>query len=339
MRPKADDPSRLRKRAVLICIATTLVIASAETFIGWRFNLISIATEGLHTFADLADSILALVLVLAATQPADQKHPYGHGKFDTLVGIVEGVFVGGSGIWAIVNATQVLMGLEEANPLPNWPAVLAMVIASVVYLFVSRYVFRLAHQTRSPAVYAEAMHLRTHIYITIGLVVGLLLTRWAQSYAWTNAGNIDSLVAMALGVYLLTVAFRVIRPAFRQMMDTSLSREEVHEISRCLNEFRDEFVEVHAVRTRRAGTDRHVDIHLMVPAETTVEKAHNLAHRIEDRLEENFTDVRLLVHLEPAVGQAWQAYLERNRVGVVIDGQSGFRKEDTHHRSRHAHRT
>ncbi len=75
----------------------------------------------------------------------------------------------------------------------------------------------------------------------------------------------------------------------------------------------------------------------MVPAQSSVDYAHNLAHRIEDRLQEKFPDINLMVHLEPAIGKAWQAYLNRNRVGIVMDGQAGFRREDTHHRSRHAH--
>ncbi len=239
MTNQAVDPARLRKRAVLVCITITLVVASTETFIGWRFNLISVFAEGLHTFADLVDSMLALVLVLIAARPADQEHPFGHGKFDSLAGILEGMFVGASGIWAITKASQALMGLKEAHPLPELPAVVTMAVASVLYLFVSSYVLKLARKTRSPAVYAEAMHLRTHIYITIGLVFGLLLTRLGLSYDWAHAGNIDALVAMALGVYLLTVAFRVIRPAFWQLMDASLSREEIREITECLKEFRE----------------------------------------------------------------------------------------------------
>lgn len=333
-----EDLNRLRRRAVGLCILTTALVAGTEITIGVMFDLISISAEGLHTLADLGDSVVALLLMLVASQPADKKHPYGHGKYDSLAGMVEGLFVAGAGIYAVVKAAGVLMGWIENEPMPsNW-AVLAMIAAGVVYLLVSRHVFQLAKRTQSPLVYAEAMHLSTHIYITIGLVAGLFLTRLGQHLQWASAGQIDSLVALVLGVYLIGVAVRIIKPALAQLMDTALSGEETREIVEVLNEFRNQFVEVHAVRTRRSGMEKHVDIHLMVPADTSVEDAHHLSHRIEERLLEKYPNTRLLVHVEPAAGRAWEEYLQRERVGIVFgEGLVTRRDEAGHHRSRHAH--
>jgi divalent metal cation (Fe/Co/Zn/Cd) transporter len=131
--------------------------------------------------------------------------------------------------------------------------------------------------------------------------------------------NIDAMVALVLGTYLLGVAYRVIRPALGQLMDVSLPHHEVEEITACLKEFKDEFVEIHAIRTRRSGTERHVDIHLMVPGQTTVRAAHDLAHRIESRLALRLPGTRLLVHIEPAFAAALEAYEARHRTGAVVN--------------------
>lgn len=330
--------ARLRRRAVGICIATTAGIACLELAIGRLCGLISVTAEGLHTAADLLDSLVVYVLVALAARPADRDHPFGHGKFDSLASIIEGACVGAAAIWAMVKATLVLLGFDEAHPRPEAASLIAMVVASCVYLPTSAYVQRLARQTRSPAVFAEAMHLRTHIYITLGLLGGLALTRVGQSQGWPIADRLDAAMALVLGVVLLIVAYRVILPGYRQMMDTAIGQEELGRITACISEFRDQFVEVHAIRARQAGTDRHVHIHLVVDAELTVQAAHDLAHRIEDRLAQLDPGTHLVVHVEPAVGQALAEYVQRRRVGVVLDGQqSPAEREDTHHARKGAH--
>lgn len=332
------EAARLRRRAVRICIVTTAVVAAIEITIGRVFGLVSVTAEGFHTAADLLDSIIAAVLVAMASRPADQQHPYGHGKYDSLAAIIEGLGVGITAAWAIAKSVLILMGVMEAHPRPESTTIAAMAIASAVYFLVSGYVLRLSERTRSPTVYAEGMHLRVHIFITIGLLVGLLATRLGMQLDWEHADRIDAMAALALGVYLLSVAWRIVVPGYRQMIDSALPAAEMQEITACLNEFRGEFVEVHAVRTRRAGTDRHVDIHLVVSADMTVQAAHSLSHRIENRLTQLYPGTRLLVHIEPAVGETLRAYIERDRVGIVLASQqSPSEREVTHHADERAH--
>lgn len=313
-----EELSRLRGRAVALCVVTTMLVAAIELLIGWRYGLLSLVAEGMHTAADLADSLLAAILVAKASRPADQEHPYGHGKFDTVAGLLEGTFVGLAALWAIYNAGQVLLGVEQPDPRPAIETVVAMVLASMLYLGVSTYVLRIAKRTQSPAVRAEGLHLRTHVYIAAGLVAGLLLSRVGIERGWAYAQRIDSLVTLALGVYLVSVAYRIMAPAFRQLVDSALPREEMRRIWRMLEEFRAEYVEVHAVRARRSGTEAHIDIHLMVLPDTTVEAAHELSHRIEQHLAAQVGDTHMLIHVEPADEAAMRAYETRGRVGDVV---------------------
>lgn len=329
---------KTRKLAVTICIVTTVSVATAEIAIGLIYNLISVTAEGLHTAADLADSIIAYVLVIVASRPADREHPYGHGKFDSLAAIIEGSFVGITGAWAVFKGSGVLLGFAQAEPHPEIVTVAVMVGASVFYYFVSKYVLKLAALTQSPLVYAEAMHLRTHVAITMGLAAGLGASRLGLRAGIAGAERIDALVALVLGLYLLRVAYQIVRPGFSQLMDTSLPQEEVGKLTSALDEFRHEFVEVHGVRTRGAGMDRHVDIHLVVEPQRSVESAHDLAHRIEAMLRGRIPGVRLLVHVEPAMGRVWTEYMARDRVGrvVVCDG-SPLAHEADHHSDAEAH--
>ncbi|MFO0973400.1 MAG: cation diffusion facilitator family transporter [Phycisphaerae bacterium] len=313
-----NELARLRHRAVMLCIVTTLTVATIEVFLGVAFRLVSVTAEGIHTAADLADSLVALVLVRLASRPADRTHPFGHGKFDSLAAIIEGSVVAVSGVWAGWRATAVLLGLAVADPRPEPITLVCMGAASVIYVVVSRRVMRLARQTHSPAVFAEAMHLRTHIYITLGLLAALAVSRAGLKWGWSFATRVDSVTALVLGTYLITVGWRIIVPGYRQLMDAALPDDEVARITAALEAFRSEFVEVHGMRTRRSGTDRHVDIHLVVDADTTVRDAHALSHRIEAALTTALPSTRLLVHIEPADGQLLEEYSTRNRVGAVF---------------------
>lgn len=334
-----DRPSQLRRRAVLICIATTAVVAIVEIGIGLVFNLISITAEGLHTGADLADSLIALFLVGVASKPADEDHPYGHGKYDSLAAIVEGGFVVVTAAWALYKGSSVLLGFAVPEPRPEAVTLAAMGAASVLYVGVSSYVLHLARVTRSPAVRAEALHLRTHVYITAALLVGLGASHLGMERGWPHAQRYDALAAIMLGVYLLSVGLHIMSPGFRQLMDTALPREDFADIVACLEEFRGEFVEIHAIRGRSAGTDRHVDIHLVVDAEESVRRAHDLAHRIETRVVDRCPGARLLIHIEPALSRVWNDYLSRQRVGrVVVSGESPLAHEAGHHDDPRAHK-
>jgi cation diffusion facilitator family transporter len=331
-RPVMVDPIRLRRRAVLVCIATTAAVAALELVVGRWFGLLSVTGEGVHTAADLADSLVVFVLVAMAARPADRDHPFGHGKFDSLAGIIEGTCVGLAAVWVLVKSALVLTGVDEAHPRPEAASLAAMALACAVYVPMSAYVLRLARRTGSPAVYAEAMHLQTHIYITIGLLCGLALTRLGQARGWALADHLDAAVALLLGLVLVGISYRVIVPGFRQMMDTAIPSDELERITACIGEFRSEFVEVHGIRSRQAGTDRYMHIDLMVHAEMSVQRAHDLAHRIEARLQELDPRMNLVVHVEPAVGQALEDYADRHRVGMVFAGEeSPDERESIHH--------
>lgn len=329
---------QLRRQAVLLCIGTTLLVALCELAIGLVFHLTSVMAEGLHTAADLADSLVAFVLVAAASRPADRDHPFGHGKFDSLAALIEGSCVAVTATWAMIVATLILLGVREPHPRPEPITLLAMALASVLYLVVSTRVIRLARKTQSPAVFAEAMHLRTHVWITAGLLGALALSRMGLRQGWSHADRIDALAALVLGTYLMTVAYRIVRPGFRQLMDSALSDHEVEQIVTGLNSFQTEFVEVHAIRTRRAGVDRHADIHLVVDAHTTVEAAHGLSHRIEERIKSILPGLHLLVHVEPAVGAVLEAYRARGVGAVVVPQADPLAHEATHHANHGAHR-
>jgi len=311
------SPQQLIRRAVVVCLVTTVTVAVAELIIGWWFDLLSVFAEGLHTAADMLDSVAAFVLISIAHQPPDREHPYGHGKYDTVASLIGGISVTGSGVYTLYAASRILLGFAEGEPQPTISAMIVIALTTVIYWFASSYALRIAAQTKSPTAYSEAIHIHTHVYITAGLFVGIAVSAAFEAAQISIAAWVDPLVAVGLGVMLIYLGIDILRRGYLQIVDTALPQEELDTILQIINEFRDEFIEVHAIRSRRAGSDNHIDAHLVVDGEMTVRVGHALAHRIEDRVREEHPDTHILVHIEPASAEELARYQARGATGAV----------------------
>lgn len=281
-----------RLRAVKVCIAASLLVCIVEFGIGWLLGLQSLIAEGIHTFLDGLDSVIVLIAVILAARPADRSHPYGHGKFEALGAAIEGSFVVVAGVAIAYNSVGRLIRGEAPPDIP-YLVCGVMAAASVFYYGLSIYLMRVARETRSPAVLAESLHLRTHIYITGGLAVGLLFG------AWGRKPFVDSILATAVAVCLGFIALQIFREVLKQFMDESLPDSEINELADMLKKFESRFVEIHGLRTRRAGVERHIEMHLVVLPDTTVSDAHELSHEIEDAISRKWPASRATIHVEP----------------------------------------
>jgi len=295
---EAEDRLRQQRgRRRIVAVAVALIsggtVSVAEIVIGLVFRLDSVLAEGLHTLADMLDSVVALLAVRQAARPPDRSHPFGHGKFESVAALVEGVVIAATGGGICWSAFKTLVW-GQPRPEFSGAAIAAMAAAAVLYLIVSTWLAREAKQTASPTVYAEAAHLRTHIYITGGLFAGLWLGR-ALAWPW-----VDSLMALAVGFALLKTALDVLKPAFGQLTDQALPDADLKAIVQELRQFGDEFIEMHRVRSRAAGVERHLDVHLVVAPETTVRVAHELCDRMERAVARRFPDTLITIHVEPA---------------------------------------
>ncbi|HRW54368.1 MAG TPA: cation diffusion facilitator family transporter [Phycisphaerae bacterium] len=284
--------TQIRKRAVHVAIAASVSVAIIELILGYLLHLESLLAEGIHTLLDGVDSIIVLVTIYLAARPADRQHPFGYGKYEALGAGVEGLFVLGAGIGIAWRAIDRLVSGEAPPSIPLYVCA-CMMAAAVFYYVVSLYLMRIAKESGSPAIYAEAMHLRTHIYITGGLGAGLLIG------ALGNWPIVDTLLALGVAACLLGIARQVLRQVWNQMMDVSLPREEVRRLSELLEPFGSRFVEIHGLRTRQAGVERHIEMHLVVQPETTVRAAHDLSHEIEDAILTEWPAAHVTVHIEP----------------------------------------
>ncbi len=284
--------TRRRVRAVHIAIAASFSVGFIETGLGWFLGLESLIAEGIHTLLDGVDSIVVLVAVHIAARPADRSHQFGHGKFEALGASVEGSFVFAAAIGIGYRAIGRLLRGEAPEQIPLYVC-LAMGAAAIFYLGVSLYLMREARATKSPAILAEALHLQTHIYITGGLGAGLLI---GAVWKWPIA---DTILTLVVAVCLIVITWHIFREVLRQFTDAALSASELDELAVIVERYSDRFIEVHGLRTRQSGAERHIEMHLVVIPETTVADAHALSHDIESAIAGKWPTTRTIVHIEP----------------------------------------
>jgi cation diffusion facilitator family transporter len=177
-----------------------------------------------------------------------------------------------------------------------------MLVSGVVNIFVSRRLYKVAHEEQSVALEADALHLKTEVYSSLGVGGGLLVIILLQRvFAISWAHYLDPVVAIAIAALILKESWTMLRKAFGPLLDTSISPEELTAIQESVA--RHPRISVHSLRTRRAGGKKHIDFHLSVPASMSVKDSHHLCDLIEKDLERTLSNTSVLIHIEPAGGK------------------------------------
>jgi cation diffusion facilitator family transporter len=286
----SPDGGKLRAAALSVVSNSTLillkVIAASIT------GSVSILTEAVHSSVDLVASIVAFASVRKAGEPADETHRYGHEKIENLSAAIEGILIlVGSAVIAFEAIRRLIVGGRlESIPL----GIAVMGVSLFANVVVSTVIARRARATGSPALEADAAHLRTDALTSGAVLVGLVLVKA------TGAQWVDSAVALAVDCVILITGVRVLTGASQVLVDTSLPRSELNEIRQVVEAFAPRgVVGYHELRTRRAGDRRYVDLHLQFQAGTSLEDAHRTAHEVQEEIGDRLPRTDVLIHLEP----------------------------------------
>ena len=281
-----------RSRAAALSIVSNSLLIVLKLFAGAVTGSVAILTEAIHSSVDLIASLIAFFSVRQAEAPADAEHRYGHEKFENVAAAAEGVLIlVGAGVIIYASAHALVQG-PHLEKLGFGIAVVGF--ASAVNLLVSAWLFRRAKQTDSPALEADAAHLRTDAYTSLGVLVGLALVHW------TGMEWLDPAVALMIAGAIVVTGLKLVTRSWRVLVDEALPDDELAAIRDAIAEFgRTEVVGYHQLRTRRAGARRYVDLHVQFRAGTTLEAAHGIAHQLQDAIAERIRGADVLIHLEP----------------------------------------
>ena len=286
----ARDNKRKTSTARL-SIFSNIFLIIIKLLAGILSGSVSIISEAIHSGMDLMAAIIAFFSVRISGQPPDKRHPYGHGKFENVSGVVEAILILVAAVWIIYEAVHKLMKPSEVESLPI--GIIVMAISGVVNFFVSRRLYKVAKETDSVALEADALHLKTDVYTSIGVSIGLGLL-WLTGLTW-----LDPVVAILVALLITYESFVLLKKAYSPLLDTTLPEKDLEIITSSIEKQMKPGMSFHALRTRRSGQYKYVDLHIEVPGETSVAISHKICDEIEKEIESQLPDVEVTIHIEP----------------------------------------
>ncbi|MGE5419313.1 MAG: cation diffusion facilitator family transporter [Chloroflexota bacterium] len=281
------------KVARLSILSNTFLII-IKLVVGIISGSVSIISEAIHSSMDLVAALIAFFSVRVSDNPPDSRHPYGHGKIENISGVIEALLIFLAAGWIITEAVKKIAGgaIElESIGLGSF----VMLLAAGVNSYVSMRLYKVARETNSVALEADALHLKTDVYTSLGVAIGLGLI------ILTGLKWLDPVVAIIVALFIIFESFQLLRRAFLPLLDEAWKPDEVEELEAALDEMN---VNYHELRTRIAGNYRFIDLHVEIPANVSVGDAHKYCDEIEDRLKRKFDNLNITIHIEPVTAKA-----------------------------------
>jgi len=284
--------SVLEKNRVLYLSIAAALITMAIKFAAYGITgSVGLLSDALESIVNLVAAFVAFVALMIAGRPADETHPYGHDKIEYFSSGVEGTLILLAAAGIIYAAVQRLL-----YPLPLADLDMGLLlgfIASATNFLVAKLLLRAARQYDSIAIEADAKHLLTDVWTTLGVLVALVVVKF------TNWTIIDPLIAFAVGGNIIFSGIDLLRRSFRGLMDFRLPAEEIAVIEKALSRHLDNRRVYHNLRTRKSGSQRFIEFHLLVSGNMSVREVHALCERIENEIRQELDHTTVTIHTEP----------------------------------------
>ena len=276
--------------ARLSIISNSCLIVMKAT-VGIFSGSVSIISETIHSTIDLLASIISFFSVKISDRKPDEEHPYGHGKYENISGVIEALLIFIAAVWIIFEAVNKIISHIEIEKV-GW-GFIVMLASAIINFFISRRLFKVAKQFDSIAIEADALHLKVDIYTSLGVAAGLLLIKITGFYF------LDPIVAILVAVMILRESFILLKTAYSPLLDTKLPDEEIEIITKAIEKNNSENISFHQLRTRKAGHLKYVDLHLDVPQDYSVKQSHDICDAIEKEIESKIKNIEVYIHVEP----------------------------------------
>jgi cation diffusion facilitator family transporter len=274
-----------------LSIAAALATIGLKTLAWWLTGSVGLLSDALESGVNLGAAVMALAILRVVALPPDEEHAYGHGKAEYFSSGVEGTLITLAAGAIIVTAVQRLL-----VPRPLERVGLGLLVAGVaaaINLVVSLFLRNVGRKHRSITLEADAQHLLTDVWTTVGVVAGV------SAASWTGWQPLDPLVALAVAVNIAWSGVRLVQRSMLGLMDTAVPARELQAVRDVLDRFALEGVRYHALRTRQAGARTFVSFHVQVPGTWTVQRGHDLLEAMEDAVRRTLPGVTVFTHIEP----------------------------------------
>ena len=280
-----------RRGAAKLSLGVVTGLIVFKVVVGVITGSISVLAQAADSFLDLFAITITFFAVVVAARPADEEHPFGHGKVENIAAVVQAALIFAAGsliIYAAIRRiiTGATLELTEAG-------IGMMLVSIIVSVFLSKYLLKVAKTTDSVAFEANARNIAADVYSAAGVLVGLIIIRF------TGLAIIDPIIALLVSLVIFKSGYDVMKKSFGGLIDVKLPEDEENIVKSAIMEHIGELVDFHALRTRKAGRQRYIDLHLVMPKNISIEKAHQMCDHLERDIKSKLQHASVMIHVEP----------------------------------------
>jgi len=279
----------LLKRVTYASVATAVILIIAKAIAWYMSGSIGILASLIDSLMDSFASIINLFAVRYALMPADEDHPYGHGKAEPLAGLAQASFIAGSAVFLIFNAVQRLQNPQALSH--NSAGIIVMVFSIILTVFLVLYQRHVVKITNNLAIKADSLHYLTDLLTNFSILIALYLT--IKGYLWA-----DAVFAILIALYIFKSAFQIGNDAFQQLMDKKLDSKTEDMIIQTIHSC-DQALGYHDFRTRQSGKNKFIQLHLELDDRLSLLEAHAIADGLEKKLMALIPDAEVIIHEDP----------------------------------------
>lgn len=288
------EDSQEKKFGAAVSIASNTVLILIKIVAGVLSGSISVLSEALHSFADLSASCLAYFSVSKSAKPADDDHPYGHGKYEDLAGFVEAILIILTALYILFVACEKIITHGGNHEIQTTVGIAIMCLSVIVNWLISSYLDKIAQKTDSIALKTDSEHLRADIYSSLGIIAGLFAVKI------TGLNILDPIIAIFVAAIILRTGIKLTKQSSNNLLDGSLPKEDKAKIDDVLNHFKAHgVIGTKQIRTSKSGSKRLIQMSIYLPSGMTLIEAHNICDEIENQIRKNLKNCDITIHPEP----------------------------------------
>jgi len=279
------------KRFAWLSISAAIATILLKGVAWWLTGSVGLLSDALESFVNLAGALMALAMLSLAGTPADDRHAHGHGKAEYFSSAFEGflILAAASSIgYTAVNRWLHPQGLQDIGI-----GLLGSVVSSLINFFAARQLLKAGREFNSVTLEADAKHLMTDVWTSVGVILGIGLV-WITGWLW-----LDPLIALLVALNIVWTGWQLLHRSASGLMDEALPPKQLEAIANVLANYRKQGLDFHALRTRQAGRQAFITLHVLVPGQWTVQRGHDLVEEIEADIRAVVPFSHLTTHLEP----------------------------------------
>jgi len=284
------DAAQEKIAVARLSVYSNSTLVALKLVSGFLMGSVAVISEAIHSAIDLLAALIARYSVKRSAEPADREHRYGHGKYENLSGMIEGALIFVASIGIVYEAVQKF--IHPAVPDLLFAGMSIMGFSAVLNFFVSRKLMRVARKTDSLALEADAYHLTTDVLTSVGVFVALALIQI------TDESLFDPAVAIVVAGFIIHAAYDITRRSTEGLLDKSLPESEIRLIERIIRDH-EHILNYHKLRARKMGSERQIDVHMIIPRNLSVKEGHDLVDHLEHEIKKELPRSSIIIHIEP----------------------------------------